>query len=100
MNKEYFEKCYRRMMEDEDFADIAVYICMPDLPSLETISNPKGNQEKKLEYYLKAYNDNMQLNTFNQIYIHSLTGWNKSFGYWIHPFEIDDMNKDDEEELE
>ena len=42
---------------------------MPDLPSCEIICNPYENLDKKLEYYLKAYNDNLTLKTFDKIKI-------------------------------
>ena len=42
---------------------------MPDLPSCEIIYNPYENLDKKLEYYLKAYNDNLNLKTFDKIKI-------------------------------
>ncbi len=48
---------------------IEILIEMPDLPSCEIISNPYENLDKKLEYYLKAYNDNLTLKTFDKIKI-------------------------------
>lgn len=48
---------------------VEVYIEMPDLPELEVIRNPIANMCKKLDYYKKAYNDNLTLKTFDKIKI-------------------------------
>ena len=48
---------------------IGILIEMPDLPSCEIICNPYENLDKKLEYYLKAYNEDLTLKTFNKIKI-------------------------------
>ena len=40
---------------------IRVLITMPDLPKPEMIVNPSDNVKTKLEYYKKAYNDNLEL---------------------------------------
>lgn len=48
---------------------IQVFIEMPDLPQLEMITNPASNVKAKSEYYKKAYNDNLELKTFNKIKI-------------------------------
>lgn len=52
---------------------ISVFIDMPDLSEYEEIRNPFCNFDKKLEYYLKAYNDNLELITFPKIKIVSVT---------------------------
>ena len=48
---------------------ISVLITMPDLPKPEMIVNPASNVKAKLEYYKKAYNDNLELKTFPKITI-------------------------------
>ena len=40
---------------------IMVLITMPDLPEPEMITNPSNNVKVKMEYYKKAYNDNLEL---------------------------------------
>ena len=52
---------------------ISVFIDMPDLPEYEEIVNPFANFDKKLEYYLKAYNDNLELITYPKIKISGIT---------------------------
>ena len=61
--KNAFKKCkeLRRCIE--------ILIEMPDLPSCEIIRNPYENLDKKLEYYLKAYNQDLTLKTFDKIKI-------------------------------
>ena len=61
--KKAFEKCKQQSR------GIEILIEMPDLPSCEIICNPYENLDKKLEYYLKAYNDNLTLKTFDKIKI-------------------------------
>lgn len=48
---------------------LEVFVQMPDLPSFEQIYNPIENLPAKLEYYKKAYNDKLELNSFNKIKI-------------------------------
>lgn len=48
---------------------IKVFIEMPDLEEPETISNPACNVKTKMEYYKKAYNEDLELKTFNAIKI-------------------------------
>lgn len=48
---------------------VIVYIGMPDLPSNETIINPKKNFESKKSYYEKAYNDDLELKANTNIKI-------------------------------
>jgi hypothetical protein len=87
MNKQYFERSYKNFMSDDDITHIGVYVSMPDLPDHETIINSRKNFEKKLKYYLKAYNDDMQLNTFNEIKIEYLSGYSKTQDDWIDSFD-------------
>ena len=53
----------------EEGKGISVHIKLPDLEKEEIISNPIENLSKKLEYYKGAYNDNLELKTFNKIKI-------------------------------
>lgn len=50
---------------------IAVAIKTRGSNGIEIIINPKCNFSKKLEYYKKAYNDELILNTFDGISIYS-----------------------------
>ena len=58
-----FKKC------KELNSGIEILIEMPELPHCEIICNPYENLDKKLEYYLKAYNEDLTLKTFNKIKI-------------------------------
>lgn len=59
------------VMEDAiiDNKGIQVLITMPDLPQPEMITNPASNVKAKMEYYEKAYNDDLELKTFPKIRI-------------------------------
>lgn len=46
--------------------------------AIEIIINPSCNSEAKLEYYIKSYDDNLVLKTFNGISIVSVCGFDKS----------------------
>lgn len=50
----------------------------------EVIINPRVNFDSKLEYYKKAYNDDLTLKAFNGIKIIGL-----SYGYWYDDIESD-----------
>lgn len=54
---------------DEDYNTVTVEVTVPNCPETELIINPKANFDGKKQYYEKAYNDNLELNTFNQIKI-------------------------------
>ena len=82
MTKEIFKRKFEAYIEDE-VTKVRVFVKMPDLPELEEIHNPLKNLEKKLEYYLKAYNDNMELNSFNEIKIVGLEYYNDFHERWI-----------------
>ena len=58
---------------DEDFQEVTVEVTVPNCPETELIINPKANFAGKKTYYEKAYNDNLELNTFNQIKIVGFT---------------------------
>ena len=66
-NIEELENAFKKCKELK--RGIEILIEMPDLPSCEIICNPYENLDKKLEYYLKAYNDNLTLKTFDKIKI-------------------------------
>ena len=53
---------------------IAVAIDMKGNSGWEIIINPKENFDAKLEYYDKAYNDNLELNSCSDIRIVSAAG--------------------------
>ena len=48
---------------------ISVYIKTEGVPGLETITNPAVNFESKLEYYKKAYREDLKLKTYDKISI-------------------------------
>lgn len=52
-----------------DFNEVVVEVTVPNCPETELIINPKANFTGKKAYYEKAYNDELELNTFNQIKI-------------------------------
>jgi len=66
--KEVFLKCF-----DGDYQDVLVEVTVPNCPETEMIVNPRANFPGKKAYYEKAYNDNLELNTFNQIKIVNYT---------------------------
>lgn len=66
---EELEKGFEFIMESSNAKGIAVHIEMPDLEKPEIIMNPKENFAKKLEYYKKAYTDDLKLKTFDKIKI-------------------------------
>lgn len=58
---------------------IAVKIEMPGFPKPEVIVNAAENFEAKLDYYKGAYNENLELKTFNKIRIvDAISGFDKS----------------------
>lgn len=62
------EYCFKRAKEGK-FNYVAVLISMEGFPKLETIINPYDNFDAKLEYYKKAYNDDLTLKAFGGIKI-------------------------------
>lgn len=66
--KERFEKLYKEYMND-GAEYIGVFVKAHNLEEPELIVNPKENLSKKLKYYLKAYNDDMRLNSLHSIQI-------------------------------
>ncbi len=53
---------------------VGVYVKAPNVPEPELILNPVVNAKEKLKYYMKAYNDDMQLNTVSSIKVLAVTG--------------------------
>lgn len=66
---------------------VAVAIETKGNQGIEIIINPAYNFDQKLEYYNKAYNDDLILNTYNGISIISAC----SFDYDIEFTEIEEM---------
>lgn len=58
---------------EENHNEVVVEVTVPNCPETEIIINPKANFPGKKTYYEKAYNDNLELNTFNQIKIVNYT---------------------------
>ncbi|WP_206460420.1 hypothetical protein [Anaerovorax sp. IOR16] len=54
---------------DKDHNDVVVEVTVPNCPRTELIINPKENFKGKKEYYDKAYNDDLELKSFDQIKI-------------------------------
>lgn len=66
--KEEFLRYFREAKKEDDKAMI-VLVESPDLEKYEYIINDNRNIEAKLDYYDKAYNDNLELKAFNKIRI-------------------------------
>ena len=64
--KEQFKKFVEKIQSGRS---LVVYISMPDLSKPEMIINQYENIDKRLEYYLKAYNDDLKLTSFPSIEI-------------------------------
>lgn len=62
------ELCFKKAIESND-KFIAVSVTIPNCEKCEEIINPRENFECKLEYYKKAYNEDLTLKAFNQIKI-------------------------------
>ena len=71
--KDKFKKLFKNFM-NEGAEYIGVFIKSPNLEQPELILNKACNAKKKLEYYLNAYNDDMQLKSINSIEMLSVTG--------------------------
>lgn len=78
MTKESLIQLFQEAKEKEHHF-IAVKIEMPGFPKPEVIVNSSENFEEKLNYYKNAYNDNLELKTFNKIRIVDATsGFDKN----------------------
>lgn len=62
------EDCFR-MAEGMEWNYVGVKIQMEGFEKPEVIINPKENFRTKLDYYKKAYNNDLVLKTFNGIRI-------------------------------
>lgn len=67
--KEFLENVDKAIKNDWG---IKVFVSMPDLPKPEIICNPPENVSSKRVYYAKAYDDDMRLETFDQISISAI----------------------------
>ncbi|WP_460292597.1 hypothetical protein [Clostridium tertium] len=68
MNKNKFLNIFETAMDIEDITHISVKVNQPK-GGFEVITFGKDLFKDKYEYYKNAYNDEMQLKTFNKIYI-------------------------------
>lgn len=68
MSMEKLEECFKRAIEN-DSKYIAVKIETRGSEGAEIIINPRCNFEAKLEYYKKAYTDDLVLKTYDGIKI-------------------------------
>ena len=62
------ELCFESAKE-QGFSYVGVKIKMEGFEEPEVIINPNANFDNKLEYYKKAYNDDLTLKSFNGIKI-------------------------------
>lgn len=66
------ENCFKAAKE-KDQRYVGIKIEMPNFPCHEIIINEYPNFDKKLEYYKKAYNEDLTLKTFDKIKITGFT---------------------------
>lgn len=66
MNK---KETFLKGFDNPNNTRLMVQVTVPDCPEPEMIINPKENFDGKKAYYEKAYNENLELNTFNKIKI-------------------------------
>ena len=71
--KDKFKEIFNNFV-NEGAEYIGVFIKSPNLEQPELILNKICNAKKKLEYYLNAYNDDMQLKSVNSMQMLSITG--------------------------
>ena len=72
MKFENLEKCfYEASRQDKKY--VGVKIQMQGFPKAEIIINENENFDSKLDYYKKAYNEDLTLKTFNGIRIVGFT---------------------------
>lgn len=64
----YLEECFETAKRDK-YEYIGIKIQMEGFPEPEVIINPNSNFDAKLEYYKKAYNDDLTLKAFKGIKI-------------------------------
>ena len=81
--KEQFLQDLNKAISNEDIKYFVVYIDHVDCDDYEEIINPRINFEFKRDYYGKAYDDNMELGTYNKIKVvdwKPLTNWYMEVG--------------------
>lgn len=88
MTIEELKACFSLAIEDGAYF-VAIKIKMDDFPKEEIIINPIENAEKKLEYYLSAYNEDLTLKSCNKIKIIACT-----YGDDFEEIQADLMNED------
>ena len=71
--KDKFKEIFNNFV-NEGAEYIGVFIKSPNLEQPELILNKICNAKKKLEYYLNASNDDMQLKSVNSVQMLSITG--------------------------
>lgn len=72
LTMEHLERCFKSAKEKEA-PYVGVLISMEGFPTPEVIINELPNYDKKLEYYKKAYNDNLTLKATDTIKIVGFT---------------------------
>jgi len=82
MTKKEFVEDFELAMNEEFATVVRVGREMPDLSELEYVVNTEENYEAKLEYYKKAYDDNMCLKAFNKIKIVTVEFFHSEGGFW------------------
>ena len=70
------EACFN-IAKEEEMAYVGIKITVPNSEVCEVIINPTGNFDNKLEYYKRAYNEDLTLKTFNKIKIVGFTWGNQ-----------------------
>ncbi|WP_346961370.1 hypothetical protein [Clostridium sp.] len=78
LTMENLEMCFR-LAKARKQNYIGIKVSVPNSKEDEVIINPNANFDNKLEYYKKAYNDNLTLKSFNQIRITGFT-YGNSYG--------------------
>lgn len=72
LNLKNLENCFK-VAKEQGVKYVGVAIEMEGFPKAEFIINRKENFDSKLEYYKKAYNDDLTLKSFNGIKIIGFT---------------------------
>lgn len=74
MNKDKFMHKYVELINTTEVQIITVIVMTPGLAAPESISNPRENFYAKLDYYNRAYNDDMRLINNEDVYILDVKG--------------------------
>ena len=72
LNKENLKKCFA-IAKEENVNYVGLLIEMPNFEMPELIINPKENFDKKLEYLLNTYDDNLEHKYSKSVKIIGLT---------------------------